>query len=98
MVGYDWIPGLDRPQPNLSATHQWVDYERILDWSAQHNAHVLGSHVVEFGDVTENIPCNTYLRVAARSRLSCSAQVVFTAHGTSRIDHIVLNLGHRPSS
>ena len=53
MVTYDWIPGLDRPQPNLSATHQCVDYERILDWSAQHNAHVLASHVVKFGDATE---------------------------------------------
>lgn len=53
MISYDWVPGLDNPHPNLSATHQCVNYEQILDWSTKHNAHVLKNHVVKFGDATE---------------------------------------------
>jgi len=50
MVTYDWVPGLDDPQPNLNAVHQCVDFERILDWSTKHDAHVADARVVRFGD------------------------------------------------
>jgi hypothetical protein len=53
MITYDWVPGLNNPRANLNAVHQCVDYERILDWSDKHNAHVLSKHVVKFGDATE---------------------------------------------
>ncbi|KAF9220030.1 hypothetical protein BS17DRAFT_358952 [Gyrodon lividus] len=53
MVTYDWVQGLADPYPNLSTVHQCVDYEKIIGWSDQYNAHVLASHVVKFGDATE---------------------------------------------
>ncbi|KIJ65796.1 hypothetical protein HYDPIDRAFT_27029 [Hydnomerulius pinastri MD-312] len=53
MVTYDWVHGFADPQPNFSTVHQCVNFDKLLGWSKEHNAHVLKSHVVRFGNVTD---------------------------------------------
>jgi len=53
MITWDWVQGHTIPYPNFNTRHQCRNYEKILDWAAEHAVHIDKSEVTRFEDTVD---------------------------------------------
>ncbi|KAG1857181.1 hypothetical protein C8R48DRAFT_607603 [Suillus tomentosus] len=60
IITWDWVQGHPIPYPNFNTRHQCRNYEKIMDWAAEHAVRIPQSAVTRFKD-TVDIPLPPHL-------------------------------------
>lgn len=53
MISWYWVEGRTVPYPNFNIRHRCRNFEKIMDWSAEHAVHIDASEVTRLEDTVE---------------------------------------------
>ncbi|KAF7333837.1 hypothetical protein MVEN_02340600 [Mycena venus] len=56
VITYNWLKGWDKPFPDFNTWHQCRNFDRILEWSHNHQVHIASDEIKRLGnevDLTE---------------------------------------------